>query len=316
MFTEGTQNFNLPLYHGTDKPAWTDTNEGYAAIDESVGLAVATVEGIDTRVSTVEAEISDPTTGIDAQLASVKEDVTTLSGDVGALSGSVSGLQAEINDVRADCEDMITSNHEATATSSKRYEVGQYFIYNDVLYKCTVQINQGDTIVPNTNCEATNVMTEMPSGSGGAVIDDTTTSITSCWSSSKTNNEITSATAAKTGDVRFSSGKLQQYDGTDWVDISIGGGGMPILDFTNPLYTFDETHTNFTASKDCYLKGTVATADNSAVTINGTPIAKGYWSASVGIGPAYVSEKLSAGDVVVANIGASGWAALSVYEEA
>jgi hypothetical protein len=268
MYTQGTQNFNLPLYQGTDKPAWTDTNEGYAAIDEATGNAVATVEGLDIRVATVESEISDPTTGIDAQLATVKEDVSTLSGDVGALSGTVSGLQSQIEDVRADCEDMITSNHEATATASKRYEVGNYFIYNDVLYKCTVQINQGDTIVPNTNCEATNVMTEMPSGGGGgAVIDDTTTSTASCWSSSKTNTEITTP---HTGDVRFSSNKLQQYNGSTWVDIQIGGGAMPDLNYANPLFTFSSTALSYTATKDCYLLGSLVSGTTGpAITIDG-----------------------------------------------
>jgi len=39
-----------------------------------------------------------------------------------------------------------------------------YFRYNDILYKTTAVINVGETIVPNTNCAATNIATELEAG--------------------------------------------------------------------------------------------------------------------------------------------------------
>jgi hypothetical protein len=57
----------------------------------------------------------------------------------------------------------------------------------------------------------------------------------------------------------------------------IGGGGMPALDFANPLYTFS-CSVSYTATKDCYLCGSVEANDNSnsIVSIDGTAIANGH----------------------------------------
>lgn len=50
----------------------------------------------------------------------------------------------------------------------------------------------------------------------------------------------------------------------------IGGGGMPILDFDNPLHTFSAGNLSYTATKDCYLLGTIGTggaATGTAITV-------------------------------------------------
>jgi hypothetical protein len=69
----------------------------------------------------------------------------------------------EIGDVKA----MIETSVEESATSAHAYAVGEHFIYNDTLYRATAAIAIGDTITPDTNCVATNVMTEVESGGGG-----------------------------------------------------------------------------------------------------------------------------------------------------
>lgn len=56
---------------------------------------------------------------------------------------------------------MICAFNEASATSTHAYAVGDYFIYNDVLYRAIQSIAIGDTIVPDTNCTTTNVTTEI-----------------------------------------------------------------------------------------------------------------------------------------------------------
>lgn len=42
---------------------------------------------------------------------------------------------------------------EATTTASRRYEIGEQFILNGVLYTATAVIASGDTIIVNTNCD-------------------------------------------------------------------------------------------------------------------------------------------------------------------
>ena len=56
---------------------------------------------------------------------------------------------------------MIESSVEATTTSAHAYAVGDYFIYNDTLYRTTAAISIGDTITPGTNCTAVTVASEL-----------------------------------------------------------------------------------------------------------------------------------------------------------
>lgn len=55
----------------------------------------------------------------------------------------------------------LTATVEATSTASQAYAIGAYFVYNGLLYKCTVAIAQGGTITPGTNCTATTAGTEL-----------------------------------------------------------------------------------------------------------------------------------------------------------
>lgn len=49
------------------------------------------------------------------------------------------------------------ANEEDSATATTNYSVGQYVIYNEQFYKVTAAISAGQTLVPGTNIEATNV---------------------------------------------------------------------------------------------------------------------------------------------------------------
>lgn len=53
---------------------------------------------------------------------------------------------------------------EATTTASRRYEIGEQFILNGVLYTATAVIASGDTIIVDTNCELSESITEQIEG--------------------------------------------------------------------------------------------------------------------------------------------------------
>lgn len=53
------------------------------------------------------------------------------------------------------------ANEEDSATATTNYSVGQYVIYNEQFYKVTAAISAGQTMVPGTNIEATNVGTQL-----------------------------------------------------------------------------------------------------------------------------------------------------------
>lgn len=160
-YANGTTHFNLPQTVGTDKRDWTDTNQAFADVDAALYTAADTASTAASNISTLDAQINTPSTGIDARLTAAEQDIVSLDGRLDTAEGTIGQHTLDIADVRSDLQDAIVAYNEATATSTHAYSVGNYFFYNDILYKATTSIAIGDTIVPNTNCSATNVMTEV-----------------------------------------------------------------------------------------------------------------------------------------------------------
>ena len=156
-YTNSTTHYALPLPTGSDKSLFTDTNQAFQDIDAAIYSAETVANQAGTDITAIKATI------INLQNVDVtfQNDITSLKGRMTAVEGVASQNTTDIADVRHDAEDMITAHNEATATSATHYDIGDEFIYNDVLYRATAEINIGDTIVPNTNCSATNVMTEV-----------------------------------------------------------------------------------------------------------------------------------------------------------
>lgn len=156
-YVNGTTHYNLPQTVGTDKRDWADTNEAFAAVDaalysatEDVADAQTEINGLKERMTTAEGNITTNT-----------NDISALDGRLTTAEGTITQHTAQIADVRQDTEDMICAYNEASATSTHAYAVGDYFIYNDVLYRAIQAIAIGDTIVPDTNCTTTNVASEL-----------------------------------------------------------------------------------------------------------------------------------------------------------
>lgn len=167
-YANGTTNYNLPQTVGTDKRDWSDTNQAFSDVDaalkaaaDGASQAAEDITALTLRVGTAEDDI-----------AGLKAEDISLDGRLDTAEGAISTLQLQVPDVRGDLEDMIVAFNEATATSTHAYAIGDYFIYNDVLYKATAAIAIGDTIVPNTNCSATNVMTEFVNGAAAPTAAD------------------------------------------------------------------------------------------------------------------------------------------------
>lgn len=158
-YANGTTHYNLPQTVGTDKRDWTDTNQAFADIDSALYGAATAASGAASDIQNISGQIDT----INGKLATDEDNISTLSGKVSTLEGTVAGHTTAISDVRQDLQDNIESHREASATSTHAYAVGDYFYYNDVLYKATADITVGGTIVPNTNCTGVTVMSEMVS---------------------------------------------------------------------------------------------------------------------------------------------------------
>ena len=301
-FEHGTIHYNLPLTEGSDTRDWFDTNEPFRVIDEALYSASQTAGQATQDIEDVKEDISD-----------LKDADTAMTGRVDGIEGRVaanelkiSRLETDVTDGIQDLKDSICAIEEASATAAYAHATGEFFWYNDTLYKATTNIAIGQQIVPDTNCKTTNITTELLEGaSGGVEIDDTVVSTTKVWSSYKTNEEL----KPKTGDTRYYSGKIQYYTGSAWVDAEIGGT-MPELDYGNPLHTFDSGNHSYTASGECYITGFIAGGQNR-LSINGTAVASGTNGYNNNATCDNVPLlRLSAGDVATTN---ADMAALHVF---
>lgn len=248
-----TTHYGIPLPTSSDLVNLLDWNQSSEDIDTALYGAAQAAADAGTEI-----------VGIKATLVQLANADVQFQSDLNAIDGRVTSLEQTSGNIEEDVKDiadMITAKEVPTAQSDQRILVDEWFRYNGVLYVCTVQIEIGDTIVPNVNCRATNIESEMAAGGGGAEIDDTTTSASKVWSSQKTSAEILTA---HTGDVRFSNGKLQQYNGTQWVDVQIGGAMF--LNYANAQSVSMTTGTSITASAD----GVVFITHHGAVGANYT----------------------------------------------
>ena len=221
-YANGTQFYNLPQTVGTDKRDWFDTNSPFAAIDAALHAAVVGQASDAEAIATINSKLATD----EADIAALQTKTNTHDSQIATLQTTVNAQAAQITDVRQDAEDMITANNEGAATTSTRaYAIGDYFIYNDVLYKATAAIAIGDTIVPNTNCEATNVDTELT---------QVNASLADVNASLATTQELISE---QTHPYLVNYARVRKYGQV--VDISINDSGMPNTnvpsDFRTPV---------------------------------------------------------------------------------
>lgn len=155
--TTTTQFYGLTQYIGTDKPDFADNNQAFRNVDADLHQVVQDSQGFTSDI----ADLTERVGNLDT-------DLTNLSGDLDGEKAKITALQnkelsqdTEISRVERNAQDMITAYNEASATSTHAYAVGDYFIYNNVLYKATAAIAVGATIVPDTNCTTTNVSSEL-----------------------------------------------------------------------------------------------------------------------------------------------------------
>lgn len=155
--TTTTQYYGLTQYIGTDKPDFADNNTAFRNVDADLHQVVQDSQGFTSDI----ADLTE-------RVGNLNTDLTNLSGDLDGEKAKITALQnkelsqdTEISRVERNAQDMITAYNEASATSTHAYAVGDYFIYNNVLYRATAAIAVGATIVPDTNCTTTNVTSEL-----------------------------------------------------------------------------------------------------------------------------------------------------------
>lgn len=117
--TNSTTNYSLPQFVTTDKPAWlTDINNAFTAIDTGMNNAQTKANTADTNAS-------------QALL-----DAASASSAASAADAKGAGAIASIAD---------------TFQTTETYAVGDYVIYNNLLYVCSVAVTEPGSWTGSTN---------------------------------------------------------------------------------------------------------------------------------------------------------------------
>lgn len=155
--TNFTTHYSIPLPLGTDLTTPMDYNEAAEAIDTALFGAVTDAGNASTAAGTAVNTANTASAAVDA----IGADLALEKAKIVQLQTRMTAAENDIDNVYTDVSDMITAFKESSATSTHAYAIGDYFIYNETLYKATTAIAIGTTIVPNTNCETTNVSSEL-----------------------------------------------------------------------------------------------------------------------------------------------------------
>lgn len=155
--TNFTTHYSIPLPLGTDLTTPMDYNEAAEAVDTALFGAVTDAG----NASEAAGEAVNTANTASAAVDAIGADLALEKAKIVQLQTRMTAAENDIDDVYTDVTDMITAYKEPSATSTHAYAIGDYFIYNETLYKATAAIAIGATIVPNTNCVTTNVSSEL-----------------------------------------------------------------------------------------------------------------------------------------------------------
>lgn len=296
-YSAETTHEGFPLPTGSDLTTPMDYNESLQKADTDIFNALSNSDTALQKANAVETGLTDTNT----EVTSVKNRVVTLEQTSQTQGTAITNLGNKVDDVKADALDMICAVDEGTAQiATVPVSEGHYFRYNDVLYIADDDIEVGDTIVPNTNCHATNVATELQNASGGGSTVDSV-----ARQGVQTNaSHIGNLTGLET------TNKSNLVSAINEVLNMIGGGVMPELDFDNAV-VMDTTQR--TATKNGAIIGSCRMSSTAGANVfiggkafgvqgsSGAPVSfniqfvpagtEYYASAALGLSPYFVPYK-------------------------
>lgn len=163
---------------------------------------------------------------------------------------------------------------EETTTASRAYNIGEQFFLNDVLYKATDNIAQGDTITVGTNCSASDKLTEQ--------IDSLNNDLGSKSSASAvTGNDAFSKIATLNNDLSdngsnfkygYQRGKAGYYLGSTFYPFKSGletelwTNSNPSSTFSSQIVNLSDDINNYDSLK-IYFKNSASDVDSNLIDI-------------------------------------------------
>lgn len=271
--TNSTTNYELSQFLGSDKPAWlVDYNGDMLKIDNQMKANADAAAEVAGDVSELQSEIGSE--GLTGRITQAENDIDALETAVGSVAlpttaQTLTGAIAELKGVNDDQTTAIGNNATAIAQvsgnvsgvsqlaytianvydSTATYDVGDYAINANTLYKCTTAIAVGETF-DSSKWTSVKVMDEMPSGGGGSVdADDVSYSNTSSGlTATNVQDAIDELAGSGTGaEVQRGSLTIGETSVTlTFTDVTIGSNSL--IDVYTDTFGVNPTNVTYTTS--------------------------------------------------------------------
>lgn len=137
------------------------------SLNTKVNAVTNDVNSLKTRVTNNETNIKSLRTDTDTNtnnirsistdLTHTKSDVSNIQANNTLLANNITSVNTKVNNLA----NVVCSLNENNTRASREYNVNDFFIYNNTLYRVTVTIPSGSTITPGSNCVTTSITAEI-----------------------------------------------------------------------------------------------------------------------------------------------------------
>ena len=193
--TNKTTNYELSQFIETDRPAWlTDYNGDMRIIDSTMKAISDVASGASGSIT----DLSNRMTNAEGNIITNANDIDALEARADALeagaqstAGTIAGIQTEqtAQNMGIEAATQLAYNIARPYDAASTYEVGDYVIFQNTLYKCVTAVPVGEAFVP-AKWLAIKVMDEI--GAGGVspsyLLDDQTAMFSNFSSTTATLN--------------------------------------------------------------------------------------------------------------------------------
>lgn len=249
-YTNTTTHYQWPLPEETDLFNGLDDNQMKEDLDEKI----YNLEQQSTGDHEAVTQLNERVTEVEQTVGGYDEQIEQLEGTVGEhaerlinLTNRQTELSRRLNGKAGEATIAPEYNEEES------YLVGDFVYHNNILYKAVTA-----SAAPAGTFDADDwniaILTNELGGGGGAIAA-ANVSFDDAVAQLGATNVQAALVALKT-----------------LVD-NIGGGEMPLLNYDNPLHTFSSNAKTYTATKECYLLGSMASGTTArTISINGTVV--------------------------------------------
>ena len=147
---------DIPIFEQLVSDAQTAANEAQTAAEDAADAAESVGSIVPASTGTAGQVLTKKATGADWENL-----------QWGGITGALTDQTDLASALDAKADKTMLAPVESTSTASQNYAVGDYLVYNGILYRVTAAISAGQTLTPGTNISATNAGAELTALNSG-----------------------------------------------------------------------------------------------------------------------------------------------------